>query len=369
MTQPHEPEWLKNHRERQPFRWPGGGEAEWPAFSVVSGEIKDPPRLLRDEGFNNHALNDGKHVSPYDRGTVHVGTEGLRVDLIQGVDEASFRRVLSEALRATTGISPDDNSYAAEDTDEMMKGGLQAALETQTIVFRVIGASRALTHQLVRSRRAGFHQQSQRATWYGDRPDVRMPLSVFRAGVDADEVWPTKGELREAWDEAIMAAWKAYKMACDSGVSYQDARYILPEGTTNYIMCEYTIKEFIAVFAYRGCSMFLWEMVDCMRKMRTELVKAHPFLEPYVKISCEKGALCSSCGGSGKFSYSNPTPSGADWVQGLREGSDCPVCDGRGGNRKCTFQGWENVENVCDFPWAKQDNRVFLPNPKNRIGG
>lgn len=363
MTQPHEPEWLKNHRERQPFRWPGGGkEMDYPSFSIISGEVKDPPRLLRDEGFNNHTLNDGKHVSPYDRGTVHVGTEGLRVDLIQGVDEASFRRVLSEALRATTGISPDDNSYAAEDTDEMMKGGLQAALETQTIVFRVIGASRALTHQLVRSRQAGFHQQSQRATWYGDRPDVRMPLSVFRVGLDPDAIWPTKPELREAWDEAIMAAWKAYKMACDAGVSYQDARYILPEGTTNYIMCEYTIKEFIAVFAYRGCSMFLWEMVDCMRKMRKELIAAHPFLEPYVKISCEKPiGDCDKCGGQG-----------VEFVLGAdndRLERSCSYCGGDGKARKCTFQGWENVENVCDFPWAKQDNRVFLPNPKNRIGG
>ena len=362
MTQHEEPEWLKAHRERQPYRWPGGtDEHPWPNYSLMPGEVKDPSRLLADKGFNNHYVNDGKHVSPYDRGTVHVGTEGLRIDLIQGVDEASFRRVLSEALRATTGINPNDNNYAAEDADEMMKGGLQAALETQTIVFRVIGASRALTHQLVRSRRAGFHQQSQRATWYGDRPDVRMPLSVFREG-KTDEEYQAAPELRQAWQDAILGSWKAYKMACDAGVSYQDARYILPEGTTNYIMCEYTIKEFIAVFAYRGCSMFLWEMVDCMRKMRSALVAAHPFLEPYVRISCEKPlGACPDCDGDGSFIVQIGPESGTKVL--------CDLCGGDGKARKCTFQGWENVEKACDFPWAKQDNRVFLPNPKNRIGG
>lgn len=365
----NEPNWLAEHRATRPYSWSGDL-----GFSYLRTDVQNPPRLLADEGFNSHKLNDGKHVSPYDQGTIHVGTEGLRVDLIQGIDEASLRRVLSEALRATTGISPNDNGYAAEDADEMMKGGLQAALETQTIVFRVIGASRALTHQLVRSRRAGFHQQSQRATWYGDRPDVRMPLSVYRGeGPDGGQP-PMTTALREAWRKAIIAAWEAYKLACDAGVSYQDARYILPEGTVNYIMCEYTIREFINVFAYRGCSMFLWEMVDCMRKMRTALISAHPFLEPHVKISCEKGALCDECGGSGWVQIagqdSQAEPIVAPAQKDTPGAEPCINCSGKGSSqRKCTFQGWESVEGVCDFPWAKQDNRVFLPNPKNRIGG
>jgi thymidylate synthase ThyX len=88
--------------------------------------------------------------------------------------------------------------------------------------------------------------------------------------------------------EGARAAHVAYRLACDADASYQDARYILPEGTTNYILCEYSLREFMNVYAYRGCSMFQWEIVSVMRMMRTALVGRYPFLDPYVKISCEK---------------------------------------------------------------------------------
>src|SRR3546814_11118701 len=145
----------------------------------------------------------------------------------------------------------------------MMRGGLQSALETQSMVFQVFGASRALTHQLVRSRNAAFHQQSQRATWYGDRPNVRMPLSVFK-----------NPRAREAFQRATEAAWEAYQVACDEDISYQDARFALPEATVNFIQCTYTVREFINVFAYRSCSMFMWALGYVMRKMRAAIGRA-----------------------------------------------------------------------------------------------
>jgi thymidylate synthase ThyX len=354
--------WLEEHRlsRRYNYALSNGehGTEHLPSYSRPSFASSNE-LLLSDKAFNNHDVNDGSHVSPYDEGIVQVGTDALQVRLIQGVDEPQLRKTLRRAIRATNGVHPDDPD---EDTDpeEMFRGGLQTALESQVVVFEVIGASRVLTHQLVRSRRAAFHQQSQRATWYGDRPNVRMPMSVFK-----------NEHLRSTWDFALLSAWGAYKEACDAGVSYQDARYILPEGTTNYILCEYSIREFIAMFEYRGCSMFQWEMVACARSMRSALLEAHPFLEPYIKISCEKtGPLCESCGGTGIWEPTNK-PLGAgtgSWVEGIEPGSACPYCLGKGGARRCTFQGWENVEQQCAFPWAKQSNRVFLPSPRNRIG-
>lgn len=363
-----EQEWLAEHRAGRSYYQPHldeGGADAWYHTPFFSREnVEEQLAFLRDVEFNRHEFNDGTHVSPYDEGKVFVGLDGLEVRLVQGVNEEAMKWFLSRALRATTGIHPKEPQQEA-DWEEMMKGGLQHALETQTIIFEVIGASRALTHQLVRSRKAGFHQQSQRATWYGDKPNQRWPESVMK-----------NEEVRKAWHLSLLASWTAYKAACDAGISYQDARYILPEGTTNYILCEYTVREFINVFAYRGCSMFLWEMVGAMREMRRVLVKAHPFLEPYVKISCEKGPVCVKCKGSGRL-FTDGVPADEDevWrlkydaeVAGVEELLDCDVCGGLGGQRKCTFQGWENVERQCDFPWAKQSNRVFLPAPKFRIG-
>jgi len=380
--------WIHEHRASRPYAVPKeildnpeyGGDYYQPG-PIFSRANVDNQLLLADRAFNDHDFNDGKAVSPYDEGRVDYGVDNLEVRLIQGIDEAQLRNTLRRTIRATNGVHPDE---PPEETDpmEMFRGGLQTALESQVVVFEVIGASRVLTHQLVRSRRAAFHQQSQRATWYGDRPNQRWPMSILKLQAWEDRTNRPRSEwsVPELWNRALLACWEAYKAACDAGVSYQDARYILPEGTTNYILCEYPLREFINVFAYRGCSMFQWEMVQCAREMRRVLVEAHPFLEPHVKISCEKtGKDCPTCKGSG-WIHTDGVAASANDLAIQKHAAEineeppyrlegCPTCGGRGGiGRQCTFQGWENVERQCDFPWAKQDNRVFLPSPRNRIG-
>jgi len=339
---PSEPEWLRGHREEALYNPYGAFQTHW---SVNPDDIDNP--TLTDVAFNKHSVNDGEHTSPYDEGEILVGTAGLEVKLVQGVDQEMFKAVLSSATRATVGLEPDGGDDN-RDWEEMMRGGLQSALETQSIVFQVFGASRALTHQLVRSRNAAFHQQSQRATFYGDRPNVRMPLSIAR-----------NERAKKAYEKAVHAAWEAYQVACDEDISYQDARFGLPESTVNFIQCTYTVREFINVFAYRGCSMFMWEMVDVMRKMRVALLEQSPWLEPYVKISCEKtGSECPECSGTGVIGVNTPV----DIELGIEQGTTCGLCAGQGRlGAKCTFQGWESPEGQCDKGWAKDDQRTFRP--------
>lgn len=339
----------------------------------------DNRALLADKAFNNHKKQDGEHVSPFDNETVQVGVDGIEVALVQGIDEQNFKRTLSAATRATIGIDiapryevcpileTDDDEFCTrehkwlhstettgpvhnitarkrpyhiidplepeQDWEEMMKGGLQTALETQVIVFAVKGVSRTCTHQLVRSRRASFHQQSQRASFMGKAPEFRMPESVWREPM-----------ARDYWLQTVRECWRAYNVACEQGVSYQDARFILPEGTTNFIMLEYPVREFLNVYAYRGCSMFQWEIVDVMRKCRAALVADHPWIEPYVKISCEKT--------KGALDATGPSPT---WPHGLKDREDFTEAVAH----HCTFQGWEQVDEQCDFPWARESNRSF----------
>lgn len=320
------PDWLLNKRLERKSVYKG---------YTPSRDLRDKreTNLLRDVAFNRHSMNDGHHVSPTDNGNLQVGTDGIQVRLVQGINEESFQRTLSKAQRATIGVdlAADEES---SDWQEMLRGGLQTALETQVIVFEVSGLSRTCTHQLVRSRRAAFHQQSQRASFYGDYPEVRMPESVWR-----------NTRARQAFQEAIDAAARAYRIATDEDISYQDARYALPEATTNYIMCEYPVREFLAVYAYRACSMFSWEIVHTVREMGRLLSEAHPWLDKFIKISCQTSELCGVCEGTGVDKDFD---------------SECMACGGLGkqGN-KCTFQGWETVEGQCPLPWAREDNRVF----------
>lgn len=372
MMPEQEPTWLDKHRKEKGLRVMPVPSRDWQDQRVTS--------LTKDVAFNRHSMNDGHHVSPTDNAQVQVGTDGIKVALAQGIDEEAFKRTLTAATRATIGLDMSqtlpgdwehcqaycDNlkanlaAYKADmhapviplecdkhdehqfvnsepgqpfyrgkvpypDWEEMLKGGLQTALETQTIVFAVGGVSRTGTHQLVRSRRASFHQQSQRAGYMGDCPEFRMPESIW-----------VNSSARSKMLDLVMQSWNTYKFLCDQDISYQDARFALLEGTTNFILLEYPVREFLNVYAYRGCSMFQWEIVAVMRECRRVLIEAHPWIEPYVKISCEK--------------------TGPVMTNNLQTGYQVQVAE-----HHCTFQGWESPEGQCDFPWAKDEARTFKP--------
>ena len=283
--------------------------------------------ILKDVAFNRLEFDAGDPRNPADNRMAQVGVDGIEVALVQPIDESQLQRTLSRAINATQGVDL-RNPPSEADWEEMLQGGLQTALETQVVVFEVAGVSRTCTHQLVRSRRASFHQQSQRAHFYGDHPEVRIPESVWASD-----------KARRAYLYAIEACAEAYRTACEENISYQDARYGLSESTTNYILCEYSIREFLNVYAYRACSMFSWEIVHVFREMGKVLVAKHPWMEPYVKISCEKtqGALDAP-----------------------RMLDDQELGDAVDYMHTCTFQGWEQVEGQCDFPWARESNRQFV---------
>lgn len=307
-----------------------------PITQYIRSYGKSVPRdgITRDVAFNRLSFDNGEIHNP-DQGMIHEGLDNIDVRLIQDYNDEDLRRVLSYSINATRGIDP-NNPPEPTDWEEMFKGGLQTALEDFRIAFAVHGASRTATHQIVRSRRAAFHQQSQRAHYYGDKPSVRMP-----------ESWIGKGPLEMEFHNLVEHAAFVYRLACEQGVSYQDARFALLEGTTNFILCEYSLAEFINLYAYRACSMFQWEIQYIVRTMGAILVDRHPYLSGYVKISCEKthGAIDRDSPQS-----TGPSPrDGAAWAH------------------TCTFQGWEEVDKQCDFPWARETNRAFK-SEKHGIG-
>lgn len=323
------------------------------AWGREDGEFDDNT-LLRDVAFNKHSHNFSPGgagiVSPLAKGVNDVGTDGIQVKLVQGLpEEADVAKVIWKGRAATRGVDINDDSLMMKEIGddpeswrEMFRGGLQTAMEAFVIVFEVSGVSRTCTHQIVRSRRAGFHQQSQRAGSYvtesGRGANVRVPESIWRA-MNGDD--GKADGLADAWAMALYYSRKAYRLACEADISYQDARYILPEGTENYIMCEYTLREFLNVYAYRACSMFSWEITHVVRLMGEALRKQSPWLvgtagDP--KISCEltRGAIDQ---------YADPDEESGEAF----------------GAHACTFQGWERVEGQCGLPWARESNRTFKP--------
>jgi len=243
--------------------------------------------------------------SPSDNGMVQVGEDMIEVVLIKDFNDDEFAELSKWVQSAGSGAPPE--LMAIKDPNEFLEGGLaMQSLDDFVVVFAVRGVSRVCTHQLVRTRKgAAYKQQSQQDTWQGDMPEFRMPESVWVNPV-----------LRAEWISCLIECHRVYNLAIDADVQYKDARYILPEGTTNFIICEYPLKTFIEMYAYRACVMFQSELVWVTREMGRLLVESHPYLEPHIKISCEK-------------------------------------------IHKCTFQGPERVEETCEFPWAREDNRTY----------
>jgi len=318
---------------------------------IISHEGEPRDGVVKDVAFNRKSFGPDQPQNP-DQNNIYVGVDGIEVTLEQDFDDEATQRLFSFAINATRGIDP-RNPPEPTDWEEMLKGGLQTILKRINISFAVYGASRTATHQIVRSTRANFHQQSQRAHYYGDRPSVRMPESFIgkqAADPDRRDIMSHEGEpipLRSVDEEfaalSEQAAW-FYRLATDAGISYQDARFGLLEGTSNFILCEYSLDEFIAVYSYRACSMFQWEIVSIVRKMRDVLVAAHPWLDPYIKIGCERTAGAKDT----REHFDVNRLSDSEREQILPKFS-----------HTCTYQGWESVDEQCAFPWARESNRSF----------
>lgn len=285
---------------------------------------------------------DGGNKAPGQTGRTDIGYDNLIVDCILWPKLDEVKYVLSKASVAVKGSIVGKNEVDEASVNDMFKGGLNQALEWFTVVFECSGVSRGLTHQLVRTRKASFSQQSMRYADMGNL-NVRMPEEIAKrtdlhfidSGFDVNGNpygnYPFLGEAfghnaspAEVWEHSVEIAREAYSWLTEHNVPMQDARTVCPIGTETYILCEYPLSEFINVYAYRACQMFYPEMVAIMGLMKASLLDKCPWLEPMLKITCEK-----TSGG----------------INGLPH--------------KCTYQGWERVEGQCEFPWALEDNRTF----------
>jgi len=276
--------------------------------------------------------------APGQVGRTDVGYDNLKVECILWPNEEVVKQVLSKASVAVRG-----NIVGAEEVDErsvqdMFRGGLNQALEWFTVAFECSGVTRGVTHQLVRTRKASFSQQSMRYADMGNF-NARMPVAIAESeheGFINEYHYPNLYTLetdygshhrttpQRVWLTAINVAREAYAWLAEHGIPMQDTRTVCPIATETYIICEYPLSEFIATYAYRACQMFYPETVALFGLMRTALLEKCAWLEPHLLISCEK-----TSGG----------------INGLPH--------------KCTYQGWEQVEGQCTFEWALEDNRIF----------
>ena len=160
----------------------------------------------------------------------------------------------------------------------IMNSGHFSALEHASYTFAIDGVSRALTHQLVRHRLASYNQQSQRYVSYAEEPTFIVPPAVA-----ADEA------VLDRFNAATAQAFSAYRELIDSGVSAEDARYLLPNAMETKITVTMNVRELLHFLELRCCKRAQWEIRALALTMLDLVEPTAPYIFMDAGASCRRG--------------------------------------------------------------------------------
>ncbi|MGV9197482.1 MAG: FAD-dependent thymidylate synthase [Promethearchaeia archaeon] len=144
----------------------------------------------------------------------------------------------------------------------LVKRGHGSVLEHAAASFRISDVSRALTHQLVRHRLCSFTQQSQR---YVDEKSFEY--------VEPDDI-KKNGKAHELYRSLMEDIREKYGKLRNLGIKKEDARYILPNGTTSEIVLTANFRELRHFVQLRGDKAAQWEIRYLAIRM-LEILKKH----------------------------------------------------------------------------------------------
>lgn len=148
-------------------------------------------------------------------------------------------------------------------TEELIKKVIRkkhhSVLEHALATFRIKGGSRVFTHELVRHRLMSPSQESQRYVEYGKTRDF-------------DVVIPPKLKDSPYCDRYVSMAIEAERLYSEmvaNGIPKEDARFVLPNGTTSEIVISANLREFRHIFQVRCHPRAQWEIRGiCLEMLR-----------------------------------------------------------------------------------------------------
>mgnify|MGYP006285287603 CR=1 FL=1 len=129
-----------------------------------------------------------------------------------------------------------------------IKNGHHSILEHASASFRIQGASRAFTHQLVRHRVASFSQQSQRYVNESEFNYV-IPPDILK-----------NEEAARVYREFIEQSRRAYNSLREAGIKKEDARFVLPNALESQMVFSANFRELRHVFSLRLERFAQWEI-------------------------------------------------------------------------------------------------------------
>lgn len=168
-------------------------------------------------------------------------------------------------------------------TKHLYKNGHHSVFEHVYFTFKIMGISRACSHQLVRHRHCSFTQRSQRYC-SEDGFGIVIPESVQKI----DE--------KHGFESLMWGIEAHYNELAARGVPNEDARYVLPNSCATELYLSCNLRELIHIANERLCTRAQWEIRELVKKM-VDLVD--PSLQFMLVPKCQSGRIiCNSpCGG------------------------------------------------------------------------
>ena len=120
------------------------------------------------------------------------------------------------------GKTESDDETCIKRAAHCVHKGHLSTLRFAHATFHVSGISRVCSHQFVRSKHLDFLQRSQR---YCNEHETQTVRPVTMDGYET-----------RIFEDAEVAAFKAYDLLLDSGMKKEDARMILPQCTTTELI-------------------------------------------------------------------------------------------------------------------------------------
>lgn len=139
----------------------------------------------------------------------------------------------------------------------LIKMGHLSVLEHASATFRIKGASRSFTHQLVRHRLASYTQQSQR---YVNENNFEY---VVPPSIQNNEA------ALKIFNEFMEESKKSYVKLREMNILKEDARFVLPNAVVSEIVITANLREFRHIFKLRCDKKAQWEI----RKVSIEMLK------------------------------------------------------------------------------------------------
>ena len=141
--------------------------------------------------------------------------------------------------------------------------GHLATLRFAHATFKVSNISRICSHQFVRSKHLDFLQRSQR---YCKEEKAQMINPIF-------------GEMYcEVFEECYKRALENYNWLISHGIKKEDARFVLPQGTTTELIVTGNLQAWMDFINLRATKEAQWEIREVAIEINNQLAQKLPEL-------------------------------------------------------------------------------------------